>query len=581
MFEYLCLRIKEVGVRSIHGVPGDFNLTALDYVKKCGLQWVGNCNELNAGYAADGYARVNGISALMTIMGVGELSALNALAGSFAEFVPVIHIIGMPSSHAQRDRLCLHHTYGDGDFDVFWQMSASVSCMTVALDCPLTAPDLIDKAIEACSIRSQPVCLLIPADLIRAPVSMYPLTNDPLDLEIPQNDVSNETALVDAIMRQLALSQNSVLLVGGQYSVRHSSTGMGEEVLALVETLRIPVLTSASGKGIIDESHPLYAGLYVGSCSDHPVQDLIESADLIISIGNIQSDLATAGVSGRIDSSKMIDLQRDLTYVRGVLFANLYVKPILQMLVARKAKGTCSSFSGPMRRGVGEIILKETPKRTCGSWLGSIFLPAKSDPIRHDWLWPVLGSWLRNGDVILAEAGTTSFGIWKTTFASGTTFISQYLWASIGFTVGACQGAALAVRDSPNPHRRTILFVGDGSLQLGCQELSTMIRHGLKPIIFVICNNGYTIERLISGPDEAYHDIQPWDYCKLPAVFGARPNQYRSYQVRTKDQLRHLLAQKSFGDCPVLQVVELHIPQEDAPASLITVTQALKNCNKG
>ena len=82
--EYLFTRLHQLGIRSIHGVPGDYNLVALDYIPNCGLNWVGNCNELNAGYAADGYARVKGISAVVTTFGVGELSLLNATAGGYA-----------------------------------------------------------------------------------------------------------------------------------------------------------------------------------------------------------------------------------------------------------------------------------------------------------------------------------------------------------------------------------------------------------------------------------------------------------------------------------------------------------------
>ncbi len=92
--EYLFTRIRQVGVKAIHGVPGDYNLTALDYIEPAGLDWVGNANELNAGYAADGYARIRGVSALVTAFGVGELSAINAVAGAYSECTLKIHDLG-------------------------------------------------------------------------------------------------------------------------------------------------------------------------------------------------------------------------------------------------------------------------------------------------------------------------------------------------------------------------------------------------------------------------------------------------------------------------------------------------------
>lgn len=138
LVEYLYRRLHEVGVRSVHGVPGDYNLQALDYLPKCGLSWAGNCNELNAGYAADGYARVKGISAMITTFGVGELSAINAMAGAYSEYVPIVHIVGQPHTASQRDGMLLHHTLGNGDYNVFAGMAAKVSCAVARLNTPST-----------------------------------------------------------------------------------------------------------------------------------------------------------------------------------------------------------------------------------------------------------------------------------------------------------------------------------------------------------------------------------------------------------------------------------------------------------
>src|ERR1700722_19756623 len=127
--EYLFRRLYQLGVRGIHGVPGDYNLTALDYVAPAGLEWVGNCNELNAGYAADGYARIKGIGAIVTTFGVGELSAINAIAGAYAEMAPVVHIVGTPNRSDQDNGVKLHHTFcrgQPGDYRIFAEMYEKV-----------------------------------------------------------------------------------------------------------------------------------------------------------------------------------------------------------------------------------------------------------------------------------------------------------------------------------------------------------------------------------------------------------------------------------------------------------------------
>ena len=111
--DYLLARLAEIGIRHVFGVPGDYSLAFLDHIMDSEqITWVGNANELNAAYAADGYARVNGAGALLTVYGAGELSAINGIAGAYAEYVPVIHVVGAPATSAQRARALVHHTLG-------------------------------------------------------------------------------------------------------------------------------------------------------------------------------------------------------------------------------------------------------------------------------------------------------------------------------------------------------------------------------------------------------------------------------------------------------------------------------------
>ncbi|KAK6345707.1 Pyruvate decarboxylase 1 [Orbilia javanica] len=145
---YLFKRLHQLGIRSVHGVPGDFNLAALDYLGPAGLNWVGNCNELNAGYAADGYARLNGMSALITTFGVGELSALAAIAGSYSERVSVVHIVGVPSTKAQMHGIPMHHSFADGNYSAFRDISKNISQVCIMLDDVNIAGKEIDRVLR-------------------------------------------------------------------------------------------------------------------------------------------------------------------------------------------------------------------------------------------------------------------------------------------------------------------------------------------------------------------------------------------------------------------------------------------------
>ena len=117
----------------------------------------------------------------------------------------------------------------------------------------------------------------------------------------------------------------------------------------------------------------------------------------------------------------------------------------------------------------------------------------------------------------------------------GCTFIGSVNWGSIGYSVGALLGALTAA-----PHRRHLLFVGDGSFQVSAQELSTILRHDHKPVIFLINNGGYTIERGYLGKTEAYNDIANWSYADLPKVFR-RDTSARSFVVKTVRDLQNAL----------------------------------------
>ncbi|KAL6721018.1 hypothetical protein ACLMJK_000118 [Lecanora helva] len=553
--EYLFRRLHEVGVRGVHGVPGDFNLVALDYIPKVGLSWVGNCNELNAGYAADGYARVKGISAVVTTFGVGELSLVNAIAGGYSEYVPIVHIVGTPSTLSQRDGQLLHHTLGNGNFEVFANMSRDISCATARLNDPHEAPALIDHAIRECWVQSRPVYITLPTDMVQKKVEGERLQT-PIDLSFPLNDPEKEDYVVDVILKYLHAAKNPAILVDA-CAIRHRAL---EEVHELIVKSGLPTFVAPMGKGAVDETLPNYGGVYAGNGSNAGVAERIESADLVLSIGAIKSDFNTAGFTYRISQLSTIDFHSTYMRVRYSEYPGVSMHGVLRKVTERMGK--LSVQAGPQPNNQ---IAKKDQAMSGG------------EAISHDWLWPRVGQWLQPNDIVLTETGTANFGIWETKFPKGVTAISQVLWGSIGYSVGACQGAALAAKETGD--RRTILFVGDGSFELTAQEVSTMIRNDLKPIIFIICNSGYTIERYIHGMDASYNDIQEWHYKDLVHVFGADPQKSKTYQVKTKQEAENLFNDKNFSAAPYLQFVELYMPKEDAPKALMITAKASAETN--
>ncbi|MCJ1236134.1 Pyruvate decarboxylase 1 [Varicellaria rhodocarpa] len=552
--EYLFRRLHEVGVRAVHGVPGDYNLVALDYIPKAGLNWVGNCNELNAGYAADGYARIKGIAAIVTTFGVGELSAINALAGSYSELVPVVHIVGTPSTLSQRDGMLLHHTLGNGNFDVFANMSKDISCAMAKLNDPHEAATLIDHAIRECWVQSRPVYITLPTDMVEKKIEGERLKTS-IDLSYPPNQAEKENYVVQVVLKYLHEAKNPVILVDA-CAIRHRVL---DEVHELIRKSGLPTFVTPMGKGAVDETLPTYGGVYAGDGSHPDVRERLESSDLILSIGAIKSDFNTAGFTYRISQLSTIDFHSNYVRVRYSEYPGVRMQGVLQKVIA--TMGKLNIQPGPL---ISNEIADEHQDMS------------EDQVISHAWFWPRMGQWLEKDDIVITETGTANFGIWETRFPTGVTAISQVLWGSIGYALGATSGAAMAAKEIGK--QRTVLFIGDGSFQLTVQEISTMIRHDMNPIIFVICNEGYTIERYIHGMDAVYNDVQEWKYKDFILAFGADPKKSRTYQVKTKQEAHDLFNNKNFSSAPYIQLVELYMPKEDAPAALkLTADASAKN----
>lgn len=416
---------------------------------------------MTTGYAADGYARVNGLGALVTTFGVGELSAINAMAGAYSEFVPVVHITGQPSTASQKNGMLLHHTLGNGDFNVFANMNAAVSVAVAKLSDPHEAATYIDSVLRECIIQSRPVYITLPTDLVAQKTDGERLKT-PIDTSVPKNEEEKEEYVVDVVLKYLHAAQKPIILVDA-CAIRHRVL---EEVNDLVSKSGLPTFVAPMGKGAVDESKPNYGGVYAGDGSNANVKAHVESSDLILSIGSIKSDFNTTGFTYRIGRLNTIDFHSNYVAVRYSEYPGVGMKGVLRKVIRR----------------MGKLNVTSPPKLTNEPHEDKHM---SKPEVTHEWLWPNVGQWLRDNDVIITETGTANFGIWETRFPKGVTALSQVLWGSIGYSLGACQGAALAAREKDST-RRTVLFIGDGSFQLTVQELSTIIRNKLTPIMCVV-----------------------------------------------------------------------------------------------
>lgn len=551
---YLFERLNQLDVKSIFGLPGDFNLSLLDKIYEVdGMRWAGNANELNAAYAADGYSRVKGLACLVTTFGVGELSALNGVGGAYAEHVGMLHVVGVPSISSQAKQLLLHHTLGNGDFTVFHRMSNNISQTTAFISDINSAPAEIDRCIREAYVNQRPVYLGLPANLVDLNVPAS-LLKTPIDLSLKANDAEAQEEVIETVLAMLEKATNPVILVDACAS-RHDCKS---EVAQLIKATNFPAYVTPMGKSAVNESNPRFGGVYVGSLSESEVKEAVESADLILSVGALLSDFNTGSFSYSYKTKNIIEFHSDYTKIRQATFPGVQMKEALQNLLKTVSKHVAH---------YKEVAVPQYQKNAS---------VAADQPIGQKWLWNRMADWFQEGDVIITETGTSAFGIVQSKFPDNCIGISQVLWGSIGFTTGATLGAVMAAQEI-DPKKRVILFIGDGSLQLTVQEISTMCKWQTTPYLYVLNNDGYTIERLIHGETASYNDIQPWNNLQLLPVFGAQD--YETVRVSTVGEINKILEDAEFAKNSKIRMIEVMLPRMDAPENLIKQAQMSSKTN--
>ncbi|CAG9954334.1 unnamed protein product [Clonostachys rosea f. rosea IK726] len=554
--EYIFSRLYSLGIRSVFGVPGDYNLRLLDIVEPAGLHWVGNCNELNAAYAADGYSRINGISALITTFGVGELSAANGIAGAYAEKAPVVHIVGTPARSLQDRRVFMHHTLVTGDYRRFAAVHQQITAAQVNLVDPQTAPDQIDWVLQEALFHQRPVYIEVPDDMADALVSTDNLKKKPV-LPVPYvPEAQYEDSVVERVLGRLNSAKRPAILLDGETR--------GLQILDLVEDLSNrtmwPTWTTIFGKSLIDESMPNVYGIFQGKYAPESWGKYFQTADLILHFGPHLSDTNSFGFSAVPRENVTIAISQHTVRVDGVLFRDL-----------------------PPRRFMSKILSNLQPLKLGAQGPSHYPLPTvdldRSLRLTQKHFYHYINSIFNQGDIILAETGTAAHGCRQFKLPPKSRLFTAVTWLSVGYMVPAALGAALAQRellgcsdngrDGAPGKERVVLFVGDGSLQMTVQEISTMIREGLNITIIILNNNGYTIERAIHGRKQRYNDIASWNHAHILPLLEQQSSALESFpRARTWGELEAIIQSGKLNSGMGVVVIEVLFDQEDCEGSL-------------
>ncbi len=529
--KYLVKRLEEIGVKHVFGVPGDYVLGFMDLIVQSDMEFVGTCNELNAGYAADAYTRVNRVGAVCVTYAVGGFSLLNAVAGAYAERVPLIVISGGPDRADRRSGLLLHHTLGD--YDAQADIFAKVTEASVILMDAVQAPGQIDATIAAGLRHKRPVFIELPSDIVNEPCA----PPRPRSFEArPSSDRDALNEAVEETLRMLGRAKRPAILAGVEIHRFRIRRGLE----ALINTSGYPFATTLLAKSLITEQHPQYIGIYGGALSEDYVRKTIENADCLLSLGAIMSDVNLGIYTAKLDERKLINANSDRVKIRYHHFHDVYLKDFIAAL--RK------KISAP--KGKARRIIPASRALTAS------YRSRPDKPITVARFFERMNHFLGKKHIVLADAGDSFLCASELVMHERIGFICQAFYCSIGFTLPAALGVGLA-----DPKRRPVVLIGDGAFQMTGNELSTIIRKGVRPIIFLMNNDGYTIERIIH--DGPFNDIQPWKYHRLPEVYGDA----WSVEVRTEGELEEALdgARKRHDTACF---IEVHIDRLDCSPAL-------------
>lgn len=531
--EYTLTRLSQLGIDRVFGVPGDYAFSVNDAVEVVdGLDWVACANELNAAYAADGYARIRGAAILSTTYGVGELSALNGVMGSKAHRLPVFHIVGMPSERIQHLKLITHHNLGDTRYDRYHDISSSACCVSARLT-PDNCIDELERVIREALRQSMPAYIVISEVNGLMPVIGKPVKGQPLaKIKRQHSDPGELAAAAEAILTKIAAAKHPVATI----TTLTARYGVADKAVEFVSKANLPVAVTSYDKGVVDESLPQYIGLYSAGSSQPPaVRDIVENADLILDIGGVMlTELNTALWSAVLDTDKAVCIHDNWVRSGTNVYVNVAIGDLLDVLTAK-----VTAHARAEAPAYGELEMTGGP----------------SDPTASPNFYPRLQRRLRAGDTLVIETGSCMFHLNPMRLPAGVGVEAQGLWGSIGWGTPATLGIAMAKTEG-----RTWLVTGDGSHQLTLNELAVMGRYGVTPVIFVLNNGLYGIEDVISERGHAYDDLAAVNYHLLPAAFGCKG--WLSAKVTTVAELEKVLDDIDAHDGAAY--VEVMIPNEES-----------------
>jgi len=592
--KYLIHRLGQLGIRFLFGVPGNHLgpfLEVLEEERKAGrtdISWVGTPTEIGAGYAADGYARIHGIGAAAVTYGVGAFSLLNPIGGAFVEEIPIIVLNGSPTYEQWLNlrSIGLVTSHMSPRFESNLEVYRQVTVDAQVISNGGLAPRQIDGALSACLAERRPVYLEFNENTFKAPCSA------PDGTLTAARRTSNRKLLCQAVAAtadKIRASRRPIFW-GGEEIDR---LRLADSFQALVEAQKIGFCTTIGAKSILSENHPQFHGVYNGKASLPEVRKMFkEIADLRIGLGAWSTSKNLGGETYLGEDWVMA--AHEGVAVGSRFFPNVQLGDFIDLLRKVLSEQPSHPAAGADYYAVGAQAGVELPESR-EAFFASLAEPeptsgtaqAESGQLMtYDNLFARINGFLesattgsgvdaKNPYMVVSDAAFALLGSQNLHMVERQSFFAQNSWLAIGYSVGAVSGIK-----SARPGKRPLVFVGDGSFQEICQEMSTHTRLRHDTVVFVLNNEDfYGIEQMLVHPcyyaghePPAYYNIlHPWSYHKLAQVFGSETTPMTGFQVESDGELENVLQviadpQHPANRGPIL--VQVMLRRDDYPEAI-------------
>eukprot|EP00121_Abeoforma_whisleri_P010472 Awhi_evm1s9659 len=558
--QYLLLRLKEVNINHVFGIPGDYVLPFFDQLLDGdhGVEHIGTTNELNATYCADGYAKANGFGAAAVTFGPGSLNTTNAVAGAFCDDIPLMVIAGSSNVNVLEtptNRL-YHHVIGM-NFNANLQIFAPITAQSKRIMSVEEAADLIDNMIVTSMQTKKPVYLEIPYNLqiaeIHAPTK-------PLGFSTTrQSNGKNLNAAIQLTKKIIQESTETRTIVIGHLLQRER---LEKDVVEIVNELGCSVATRFVGKNGSFESMDACVGFYMGAMSTELCRKAVENAEVTLSIGVTNNEFDTGIFTSSENKTHSIKVLLNHVIIDGQIFEDVYLRDFVpNLLLQSKDIPPAKSIANSSNYDDKFYYDRHTP------------LPELTNKaLSIDSMMLMFAHYFLPNDVMFGDVGGyingSQIGYPENCFLQG-----NGNWASLGSGFGTLVGATF----SDLQNRRMIGLQGDGAFHMVAQELGTLIRHKKDVALFIFNNSGYAAERAIHpGKYRSYNDVQIWEYHKLPEVFGGRVGENcNGFEVRTELELQKVL--ELLKSPKGVNVVNIHLDPDDMASFNLAFSEKLKH----